>query len=62
MYMQRKTERNDELERLRRRYAGRAKEGKGRLLDDLCEPPDYERKHAIKLLQGGGAAALMRRR
>jgi hypothetical protein len=27
MYMQRKTERNDELERLRRRYAGRAKQG-----------------------------------
>jgi hypothetical protein len=35
--MQRKSKRNDELERLRRRYAGLAKEGKGRLLDEFCE-------------------------
>ena len=51
--MQRKTERKDELERLRRRYAGRAKEGKSRLLDEFCEHHGYERKYAIKLLQGG---------
>jgi len=37
MYMQRMTERNDELERLRRRYAGRGKAGKSRLLDEFCE-------------------------
>jgi hypothetical protein len=52
MHMQRMTERNDELERLRRRYAGRGKEGKGRLLDEFCEQQGYERKYAIKLLQG----------
>jgi hypothetical protein len=53
MQMQRMTERDDELERLRRRYAGRGKEGKGRLLDEFCEHYGYERKYAIKLLQGG---------
>ena len=52
MHMQRTIERNDEMERLRRRYAGRGKEGKGRLLDEFCEHYDYERKYAIKLLQG----------
>jgi hypothetical protein len=59
MHMQRMTERNDELARLRRRYAGRGKEGKGRLLDEFCEQHGYERKYAIKLLQGGrsGGAA-----
>jgi hypothetical protein len=35
--MQRKSKRNDELERLRRRYAGLAEEGQGRLLDEFCE-------------------------
>ena len=62
MYRQRKTERNDELERLRRRYAGRAKAGKGRLLDEFCEHHGYERKYAIKLLQGGAAAVVARSR
>ena len=62
MYMQRKTERNDELERLRRRYAGRGKEGKGRLLDEVCEHYGYERKYAIKLLQGAGAATVAKPR
>src|SRR6267378_272388 len=52
VYMQRKTERTDQLERLRRRYAGRGKEGKSRLLDEFCEHHGYERKYAIKLLQG----------
>jgi hypothetical protein len=53
MYMQRMTERTHELERLRRRYAGRGKEGKSRLLDEFCEHHGYDRKYAIKLLQGG---------
>jgi hypothetical protein len=53
MHMQRMIERNDQLERLRRRYAGRGKAGKGRLLDEFCEQHGYERKYAIKLLQGG---------
>lgn len=52
MHVQRMSERNDELERLRRRYAGRGKEGRGRLLDEFCEHYGYERKYAIKLLQG----------
>ena len=52
VYMQRMTERTNQLERLRRRYAGRGKEGKGRLLDEFCEQHGYERKYAIKLLQG----------
>jgi hypothetical protein len=51
MYMQRMTERNEQLERLRRRYAGRGKVGKSRLLDEFCEHHGYERKYAIKLLQ-----------
>jgi hypothetical protein len=50
MYMQRNTNRNEELERLRRRYVGRGKAGKGRLLDEFCEHHGYERKYAIKLL------------
>src|ERR1035441_11118382 len=62
VYMQRKTERNDELERLRRRYAGRAKEGKSRLLDEFCEHHGYERKYAIKLLQEGVVAVVARPR
>ena len=61
VYMQRKTERNEELERLRRRYAGRAKAVKGRLLDEFCEHHGYERKYAIKLSRAapgrGGDAA-----
>jgi len=49
--MQRMTERNAQLERLGRRYAGRGKLGKSRLLDEFCEHHGYERKYAIKLLQ-----------
>jgi len=52
MQMQRTTERNEQLERLRKRYAGRGKGGKSRLLDEFCEQYDYERKYAIKLLGG----------
>lgn len=43
-------DRTDQLQRLRRRYAGRGKEAKSRLLDEFCEQHDYERKYAIKLL------------
>ena len=42
--------RTEQLERLRRRYAERAKAGKSRLLDEFCEQYDCERKCAIKLL------------
>jgi len=51
------TERTDQWERLRRRYVGRGKEGKSRLLDEFCEHHGYERKYAIKLLQGQPARA-----
>jgi hypothetical protein len=51
MHMQRMSERNEQLERIRRRYAGRGKEGKSRLLNEFCEQYGYERKYAIKLLQ-----------
>jgi hypothetical protein len=52
--MQRKIDRNEELARLRRRYQGRGKEGKTRLLDEFCEQQGYERKYAIKLLGEDG--------
>jgi hypothetical protein len=38
------------LPRMRQRYGGRGKEGRGRLLDEVCEQFGYSRKHAIKLL------------
>ena len=38
------------LPRLRERYMGRGREGRSRLIDELCEQWDYSRKHAIKLL------------
>jgi len=43
-------DRTVQLQGLRRRYAGRGKEGKSRLLDEFCEQHGYERKYAIKLL------------
>lgn len=62
MYMQRTTERTDQLKRLRQRYAGRGKEGKGALLDEFCEHYGYERKYAIKLLRAGPPVAQTRER
>ncbi len=43
----------DGLPRLQERYARRSREGKSRMLDELCEDYEYERKYAIKLLGGG---------
>ena len=45
------------LQRLRNRYAGRGKQGRSRLLDELCEQYGYSRKHAVKLLSGSLAPA-----
>ncbi len=45
--------RDQQLQRWRERYARRHKEGKARLLDELCEQHEYSRKHAIKLLGDG---------
>ena len=39
------------LGKLRVRYLRRSREGKSRMLDELCEDYQYERKYAIKLLR-----------
>jgi hypothetical protein len=44
--------REEMLPRLRQRYAGRGKEGKSRLIDEVVEQFGYSRKHVIKLLNG----------
>ena len=41
---------NDRLPKLRQRYQARKREGKTRMLDELCQDHGYERKYAIKLL------------
>ena len=46
-----RTIKDDLLPKLRDRYARRQRAGKTRLLDELCEDYDYERKYAIKLLR-----------
>ena len=43
----------DWLPKLQVRYSRRNREGKSRMLDELCEDYEYERKYAIKLLCGG---------
>jgi len=60
--MHRKLDRNDELKKWRWRYAQRAKQGKGRLLDEFCEQYGFSRKHAIKLLGEGLAVRRTSRR
>lgn len=42
--------REEVLPRLRQRYAGRGRQGRTRLIDEVCEQFGYSRKHAIKLL------------
>lgn len=42
----------DLLPRLQARYAERGREGRSRMLDELCADYHYERKYAIKLLRG----------
>lgn len=42
----------DLLPRLQQRYAGRGREGRSRMLDELCADYSYDRKYAIKLLGG----------
>lgn len=53
--------RQEQLIRLRQRYAGRGKRGKSRLLDELCEQYGYSRKHAVKLLCCRPVVATVRR-
>ena len=45
-----RTIKEDLLPKLRTRYARRQREGKTRMLDELCADYGYERKYAIKLL------------
>jgi hypothetical protein len=40
------------LPKLQTRYSRRNREGKSRMLDELCEDYEYDRKYAIKLLGG----------
>ena len=49
--------RKEYLAKMRWRYARRGREGKSRLLDELCEVCGYDRKYAIKLLGGEPAAS-----
>lgn len=42
--------REEMLPRLRQRYAGRGRQGRTRMIEELCEQFGYSRKHAIKLL------------
>ncbi len=49
--------RKEYLANMRWRYARRGREGKSRLLDELCEVCGYDRKYAIKLLGGEPAAS-----
>lgn len=46
------TSKQEILWRMRERYRGRGREGRSKLIDELCEMCGYERKHAIKLLNG----------
>ena len=48
--------RKEYLAKMRWRYAQRGREGKSRLLDELCEVCGYDRKYAVKLLGGKPAA------
>src|SRR5437868_4038633 len=49
--------RRDWLPKLQERYGRRNRDGKSRMLDELCEDYQYERKYAIKLLSGSLAPA-----
>ncbi len=42
--------REEMLPRLRQRYAGRGRQSRTRLIDEVCEQFGYSHKHAIKLL------------
>lgn len=42
--------REEMLPRLRQRYVNRGRQGRSRMIDELCEQFGYSRKHAIKLL------------
>jgi len=43
--------RREVILKMQERYAGRGREGRSRLLDEICELCGYDRKYAIKLLR-----------
>jgi len=49
--------RQEMLEQARERYGRRGRQGRSRLLDEVCALCGYERKHAIKVLGGSRAIA-----
>jgi hypothetical protein len=59
--MQRKLDRNEQLQKFRGRYRQRGKEGKSRLLNEFCEHYGFERKYAIKLLRAVAMPAPIKR-
>ena len=58
--------REELLPRLRQRYLSRGREGRSRLVDEVCEQWGYSRKHALKLLNAkagwGGLAGTVQGR
>ena len=46
----RQPSRKEYLEKMRWRYAQRGRQGRSRLLAEVCEVCGYGRKHAIKLM------------
>ncbi|MGC2577191.1 MAG: hypothetical protein WA376_06400, partial [Terrimicrobiaceae bacterium] len=44
--------RKEVLEQARQRYGKRGREGRSRLLDEVCKLCGYERKYVIKVLSG----------
>jgi hypothetical protein len=47
--------RKEVLEQARQRYSKRGREGRSRLLDEVCELCGYERKYVIKVLSSAKA-------
>ena len=54
--------RKEVLEQAGGRYCQRGREGRSRLLDEVCELCGYERKYAIKVLRGKRAVIGSRKR
>lgn len=46
------TSKREVLEKMRERYARRGREGRSKLIDEVCALCGYERKYAIKVLNG----------
>jgi len=47
-----KNSQREVLLKMRERYEGRGREGRSKLIDEVCAMCGYERKHAIKVLNG----------